>query len=60
VTFTNPAGNANTRCATQFFEGEYNFKLLPDTSAKHTFNKPGEYFYNDCHSPRSTGKIVVY
>jgi alcohol dehydrogenase (cytochrome c) len=60
VTFTNPAGNANTRCATQFFEGEYNFRLPPGTSARHTFNKPGEYFYNDCHSPRSTGKIVVY
>ena len=40
--------------------GKPNFKLLPGTSAKHTFNKPGEYFYNDCHSPRSTGKIVVY
>lgn len=60
VTFTNPAGNVNTRCATQFFEGEYNFKLLPGASANHTFTKPGEYFYNDCHSARSTGKIVVY
>lgn len=60
VTFTNPAGNVNTRCATQFFEGEYNFKLVPGASANHTFTKPGEYFYNDCHSARSTGKIVVY
>jgi len=60
VTFLNPADNAHTHCATQFFEGRFNFKLTPGQSAKHTFDKPGEYFYNDCHSPRPTGKIVVY
>ncbi|RYE41993.1 MAG: dehydrogenase [Hyphomicrobiales bacterium] len=60
VTFTNPATNANEHCATQFFEGLFNFKLAPGQSAKHLFDKPGEYFYNDCHSPRPTGKIVVY
>ena len=60
VTFTNPAGNANTRCATQFFEGRFNFRLEPGQSATHFFDRPGEYFYNDCHSPRPTGKIVVY
>jgi len=60
VTFTNPAGNANTHCATQFFEGLFNFRLAPGQSAQHTFTQPGEYFYNDCHSPRPTGKIVVY
>jgi alcohol dehydrogenase (cytochrome c) len=59
VTFTNPIGNANTHCATQFFEGAFNFKLAPGESAYHTFTQPGEYFYNDCHSPRPTGKIVV-
>ncbi len=60
VTFTNPADNANTHCATQFFEGRFNFRLAPGQSANHTFDAPGEYFYNDCHSPRPTGKIVVY
>jgi alcohol dehydrogenase (cytochrome c) len=59
VTFTNPAGNANTHCATQFFEGAFNFKLAPGESGRYTFSKPGEYFYNDCYSPRPTGKIVV-
>ena len=60
VTFTNPAGNANAHCATQFFEGLFNFRLAPGESARHTFTRPGEYFYNDCFSPRPTGKIVVY
>jgi alcohol dehydrogenase (cytochrome c) len=60
VTFLNPAGNAGVHCATQFFEGEFNFRLSPGQSARHTFTKPGEYFYNDCYSPRATGKIVVY
>ncbi|MFT3819951.1 MAG: PQQ-binding-like beta-propeller repeat protein [Rubrivivax sp.] len=59
VTFTNPAGSANTHCATQFFEGLFNFSLAPGQSASYTFTKPGEYFYNDCYNPRSTGKIVV-
>lgn len=59
VTFTNPAGSLNTHCATQFFEGLFNFKLAPGQSATYTFDKAGEYFYNDCHSPRPTGKIVV-
>jgi alcohol dehydrogenase (cytochrome c) len=60
VTFTNPADNANVHCATQFFEGLFNFRLAPGQSAQYTFATPGEYFYNDCHSPRPTGKIVVY
>ncbi len=60
VTFTNPANNVNTHCATQFFEGLFNFKLAPGGSAQYTFTQPGEYFYNDCFSPRPTGKIVVY
>ncbi len=59
VTFVNPADNANTHCATQFFEGLFNFRLAPGQSAQYTFTSPGEYFYNDCHSPRPTGKIVV-
>lgn len=60
VTFTNPADNANTHCATQFFEGKFNFRLAPGESAQYKFDQPGEYFYNDCHSPRPTGKVVVY
>ena len=60
VTFTNPPNNTNVHCATQFFEGLFNFRLAPGQSAQHTFSQPGEYFYNDCFSPRPTGKIVVY
>ncbi len=60
VTFTNPATNANTHCATQFFEGLFDFKLAPGQSAQYTFKQKGEYFYNDCYNPRPTGKIVVY
>lgn len=59
VTFTNPASSVNAHCATQFFEGLFNFRLLPGQSSTYTFNQPGEYFFNDCHNPRSTGKIVV-
>ena len=59
VTFKNPEGNANEHCATQFFEGVFNFRLKPGESANYKFTQPGEYFYNDCHSPRPTGKIVV-
>jgi plastocyanin len=59
VTFTNPASSVNAHCATQFFEGLFNFRLLPGQSATYTFTTPGEYFFNDCHNPRSTGKIEV-
>jgi glucose dehydrogenase/plastocyanin len=59
VTFTNPGSNANTHCATQFFEGLFNFSLPPGQSATYTFTQAGEYFFNDCQNPRSTGKIVV-
>jgi PQQ-dependent dehydrogenase (methanol/ethanol family) len=60
VTFTNHAGNANTRGATQFFEGLFDVRLAPGESHTHTFDAPGEYFFNDPYSPRSTGKIEVY
>lgn len=59
VTFTNPASSAFTHCATQFFEGLFNISLAPGQSGAYTFTKPGEYFFNDCHNPRSTGKIEV-
>jgi alcohol dehydrogenase (cytochrome c) len=60
VTFTNPAGNANVRGATQFFEGLFDIRLQPGTSFTHTFSAKGEYFFNDPFSPRSTGKVEVY
>lgn len=60
VTFLNPAGNAQAHCATQFFEGLFDTgKLAPGASFKHRFDKPGEYFFNDCANPATTGKIVV-
>jgi len=60
VTFTNPATNPNAHCATQFFEGLFNFRLNPGESASYTFAEKGEYFFNDCFSPRPTGKIEVF
>jgi plastocyanin len=59
VTFTNPATNTNPHCATQFFEGLFNFRLAPGESATFRFDQPGEYFFNDCFSPRPTGKVEV-
>ncbi len=60
VTFTNHAGNANNRGATQFFEGLFNVRLDPGQSFTYTFGNKGEYFFNDPFSPRSTGKVEVY
>jgi alcohol dehydrogenase (cytochrome c) len=59
VTFVNPAGSAFTHCATQFFEGLFDLSVAPGEAKTYTFTQPGEYFYNDCQNPRSTGKIVV-
>lgn len=60
VTFVNHAGNAGVRGVTQFFEGLFDVRLQPGQSHTHTFTEPGEYFFNDPASPRSTGKIEVY
>ncbi|NLP85172.1 PQQ-binding-like beta-propeller repeat protein [Microbacterium sp. CFH 90308] len=67
VTFLNPGAetfpsfpNLKPHCATQFFEGEFNVKLQPGESYQHTFDRAGEYFFNDCTDPRPTGKIEVY
>jgi PQQ-dependent dehydrogenase (methanol/ethanol family) len=60
VTFTNHAGNAGVRGATQFFEGLFDVRLAPGESHTHSFGQRGEYFFNDPASPRSTGKIEVY
>jgi hypothetical protein len=66
VTFLNPgtatfATNPNLKahCATQFFEGKFNPKLNPGESFQYTFDRAGEYYYNDCTDPRPTGKVVV-
>lgn len=66
VTFLNPGAetlpsfpNLLPHCATQYFEGRFNFKLNPGQSAQHTFDRAGEYFFNDCTDPRPTGKIEV-
>ncbi len=66
VTFRNPGAetfpsspNLLEHCATQFFEGEFNFRLQPGETAQHTFDKEGEYFYNDCTDPRPVGKVIV-
>ncbi|WP_223189676.1 PQQ-binding-like beta-propeller repeat protein [Nonomuraea terrae] len=59
VTFLNPADNVNVHGATQFFEGLFDVRLRPDESFQYTFTRPGEYFFNDTHSPRPTGKIEV-
>lgn len=60
VTFVNPPGNVHVHGATQFFEGLFDIRLSPGESFSYTFTSAGEYFYNDCFSPRPTGKIVVY
>jgi plastocyanin len=59
VTFTNPVGNAGVRGVTQFFEGLFNVRLAPGQSFTYTFNRTGEYFFNDPASPRSTGMVEV-
>ena len=60
VTFVNPPGNAHEHGATQFFEGLFDVRLKPGESFSYTFRRRGEYFYNDCYSPRPTGKVEVY
>jgi quinohemoprotein ethanol dehydrogenase len=67
VTFLNPGAatfpnfpNTKLHCATQYFEGLFNFKLIPGQSAQYTFNRAGEYFFNDCTDPRPTGKVIAY
>ena len=65
VTFRNPGSdtvsnpNLLEHCATQFFEGKFNFRLQPGQTAQYTFDRAGEYFYNDCTDPRPVGKVIV-
>ena len=67
VTFLNPGKetfpnfpNEKLHCATQYFEGLFNPKLKPGERFQFTFDRAGEYFFNDCTDPRPTGKIDVY
>jgi plastocyanin len=60
VTFVNPADNIQVHGATQFFEGLFDVRLRPGESFDYTFERKGEYFFNDSYSPRPTGKIEVY
>jgi quinohemoprotein ethanol dehydrogenase len=66
VTFRNPgvetfptAPNLKEHCATQYFEGKFNFRLQPGQTAQYTFDREGEYYYNDCTDPRPVGKVVA-
>ena len=67
VTFLNPGAetfpnfpNQLPHCATQYFEGLFNPKLNPGESFQFTFDRAGDYFFNDCTDPRPAGKIEVY
>ncbi|MCO8276145.1 PQQ-binding-like beta-propeller repeat protein [Actinoplanes sp. TRM 88003] len=67
VTFLNPGAetfpnfpNQKEHCATQFFEGLFNPRLNPGERSTFTFDRAGEYYFNDCTDPRPTGKIEVY
>lgn len=66
VTFRNPgvetfpmSPNLKEHCATQFFEGKFNFRLQPGQTAQYKFDREGEYFFNDCTDPRPVGKVVA-
>jgi len=59
VTFTNPAENALSHCASQFFEGLFDKSLKPGESFTYTFRRKGEYYFNDCAYPLATGKVIV-
>jgi len=66
VAFRNPgvetfpsSPNVKEHCATQFFEGLFNFRLQPGETAQYKFDREGEYFYNDCTDPRPVGKVIV-
>ncbi|GLZ01255.1 hypothetical protein Acsp02_85060 [Actinoplanes sp. NBRC 103695] len=67
VTFLNPGAetfpdnpNRLSHCATQYFEGLFNPRLAPGERFEFTFDRAGEYYFNDCTDPRPAGKIEVY
>ncbi|HVW74365.1 MAG TPA: hypothetical protein VHC39_12045, partial [Rhizomicrobium sp.] len=48
-------------CVTQFYEGLFaSPPIKPGESFRYTFTKPGEYYYNDCTNPPTTGRVIVY
>ncbi|MFT4085476.1 MAG: PQQ-binding-like beta-propeller repeat protein [Nocardioides sp.] len=60
ITFVNPADNEYAHGAAVFFEYEFDTGvLMPGDTFQHTFDTPGEYFYNDPIFPQNTAKIVV-
>ncbi|RLV50363.1 twin-arginine translocation signal domain-containing protein [Nocardioides mangrovicus] len=60
ITFVNPADNATAHGAVAFFEYEFDTgTLMPGQSFQHTFDRAGEFFYNDPIYPQSTAKIIV-
>ena len=60
VTFTNPAGNTHNHCVTGFFTDTFGSgQLAPGHSFTHAFSTSGEFYYNDCDFPASTGVIDV-
>ncbi len=66
VTFLNPGAetfpnfpNELPHCATQYFEG-CSMPGSTQESFEFTFDRAGEYFFNDCTDPRPAGKIEVY
>ena len=67
VTFLNPGAetfpnfpNQLPHCATQYFEGLFNPRLDPGQRFEFTFDRAGEYYFNDCTDPRPAGKIEVH
>lgn len=60
VTFVNPPDNEHVHSATQFFEGLFDPHLAPGESFQYTFTERGEFFFNDVHTGRPTGKVEVY
>ena len=60
VKFVNPAGNTHTHCVTGFFNDTFaSGQLAPGQSFTHQFKTKGEFYYNDCNFPASTGVIDV-
>ncbi|GAA4346641.1 outer membrane protein assembly factor BamB family protein [Angustibacter luteus] len=60
ITFVNPADNHYAHGAVVFFEYEFDSgTLMPGESFQHTFERTGEFVYNDPIYPQNTAKIVV-
>ena len=54
------AGNTHNHCVTGFFADTFaSGQLAPGQSYTHSFGTAGEYYYDDCDYPASTGVIDV-